>query len=191
MMASIVPPPQPKSRWSATTAPGSDIHHDASGGSSDSNFPFPVSLPPSPHHPEGTFTQRPTSFGARLDLPGQPGTVGGLNSHPADLVSDNPTSPTDSVPMSVSDIHFRHSDTEEQGSREHSSGGLPTHPPLPPAPAQPESYIVQRVLGISTPSPNLPITTLTTPTPTATNFNASPSSGTTSRPSPSSSGRDL
>ncbi|KAJ6587224.1 hypothetical protein DFH09DRAFT_1028471 [Mycena vulgaris] len=191
MMASIVPPPQPKSRWSETTAPSLDVHHDASGGSSDSNnFPFPVSLPPSPHHPEGTFMQAPTSFGTHLGLPGQPSTVGSLNSHPSDLMSETPTSPTDSVPMSVSDIHFRHSDTDEQGGSR-GSGSLPTHPPLPPAPGQAEeSYIVQRVVGMQTPSPSLPTTTLTTSTPTATKFNASPSSSATSRPNPGS-GRGL
>ncbi|KAJ7693304.1 hypothetical protein B0H17DRAFT_1199824 [Mycena rosella] len=197
MMASIVPPPQPKSRWSTTTAPSSDIHHEASSGSSGSNnFPFPVSLPPSPHHPEGTFMPpQPPSFAANLELPAaqrRDGTMSSLNSHPSDLMSEHPTSPTDSVPMSVSDIHFRHSDTDEpNGSRGHSSGGLPTHPPLPAAPSQAEeSYIVQRVVGTPhTPSPRPRTTTLTTPTPTATTFSTSPA--TTFRPSPGSPGRSL
>ncbi|KAJ7134976.1 hypothetical protein C8R43DRAFT_1021708 [Mycena crocata] len=191
-IASIVPSPQPKSRWSTTTAPSSDVHHDASGGSSDSNnFPFPVSLPASPHHPEGTFTDRPSSFGTHLELPGQHSTLSSLNSHPTDLLSENPTSPTDSVPMSVSDIHFRHSDDDQHGSQ-HDSGVLPTHPPLPPTPgqAQDASYIVQRVMGSTTPSPSVGTILLTTPTPTATKFNTGPSSVATSRPSPGS-GRDL
>ncbi|KAJ7495903.1 hypothetical protein B0H11DRAFT_2190182 [Mycena galericulata] len=190
-MASMVPPPQPKSRWSATTAPSSDFHHDPSIGSSgSSHFPFPVSLPASPHHPEGTFTDRPASFGTHLELPGQHGqasTRSSLNAHPTDL-SENLTSPTDSVPMSVSDIHFRHSDGDDpNGSRPQSSGGLPTHPPLPSVPTSSEDtpYIVQRVLGMHTPSSS-PV--LGTPTPTAT-FNTSPGSTTASRPSPGSSGR--
>ncbi|KAJ7497609.1 hypothetical protein FB451DRAFT_1359820 [Mycena latifolia] len=194
MMASIVPPPQPKSRWSTTTGISSDVAPNTSGASSDSNFPFPVSLPPSPHHPEGTFMQQLASFGPSLEVPGQPSTVSSLNSHPSDLISENPTSPTDSVPMSVSDIHFRHSDTDEQdGSRGHSSGGLPTHPPLPNAlaHAQEESYIVQRVVGTPTASPTLTANLLATPTPTAARFNTSPSSGATSRPSPGSPGRGL
>ncbi|KAJ7091115.1 hypothetical protein C8R44DRAFT_719753 [Mycena epipterygia] len=197
-IASIVPPPQPKSRWSATTAPGSDIHTEApssrpetSHNSSDSNFPFPVSLPASPHHPEGTFQPRPTSFGTHLES-GHPSTLNSLNSHPTDLLSDMPTTPTDSVPMSVSDIHFRNSDTDRD--ERHSSAGLPTHPPLPPPPTPGQSddtsFIVQRVLGMHTPSPSLGHNTLLgTPTPTATRFNTNPSpvtTTTTSRPSPDS-----
>ncbi|KAJ6594210.1 hypothetical protein B0H19DRAFT_1246903 [Mycena capillaripes] len=193
-IASLVPPPQLQSRWSATTAPSSDFQHQGSGtgSSSDSNFPFPVSLPPSPHHPEGTFLQPPQSFSARLDLAGQPdSTLSSLNAHPIDLVSDAPTSPTESdVPMSISDIHFRHSDNEDQnGSHRHSA--LPAHPPLPPAPED-TSYIVQRTVGIHTPSPSIGHTFLGSPTPTATRFNTTPSSAaTTSRPSPGSSGGGL
>ncbi|KAJ7647011.1 hypothetical protein FB45DRAFT_186291 [Roridomyces roridus] len=163
-IASIVPPPQPTSRWSATTAPSSDLHRDPSDGSSAS-FPFPVSLPASPHHPEGTFADAPSSFGTRLQLPGQAdengtGTLNSLNAHPADLVSVNITSPTDSVPMSVSDIHFQSSEAED-GEGSHHSSNLPTHPPLPPADEVP--YIVQRVLGLQTPS----TAGFPTPTPTA------------------------
>ncbi|KAJ7077322.1 hypothetical protein B0H15DRAFT_862218 [Mycena belliarum] len=189
-MASIVPPPHPASRWSTTTGLSSEIHH-ASGESSVANFPFPVSLPHSPHHPEGTFMPQQTSFGPTL-APGPPSTIGSLNSHPSDLMS-NPTSPTDSVPMSVSDIHFRHSDSEDHGgSRGRNSGGLPTHPPLPgPGLPREESYIVQRVVGTHTPPPSLPFTTLTTPTPTARQFNFNVTPSTASRPSPSSSGRGL
>ncbi|KAJ7772692.1 hypothetical protein DFH07DRAFT_170627 [Mycena maculata] len=189
-MASLVPPPQPKSRWSNTTAPSSDIQIEGSGASSrSSNFPFPVSLPPSPHHPEGTFMHAPSSFATNLELPGQPGHRSSLNAHPTDLVSENATSPTDSVPMSISDIHFQHTDS---GSGRHSSGGLPTHPPLPPAPSQGEEtpYIVQRVVGMSTPSPTGNIV-LNTPTPTAATFRASPGSAATSRPSPGSSSHGL
>ncbi|KAF7376434.1 hypothetical protein MSAN_00059000 [Mycena sanguinolenta] len=65
-IASLVPPPQPQSRWSATTTPGSELQPD-SNSSSDSNFPFPVSLPPSPHHPEGTFMPPPADICDAID----------------------------------------------------------------------------------------------------------------------------
>ncbi|KAJ7217739.1 hypothetical protein GGX14DRAFT_695804 [Mycena pura] len=192
-MASLVPP-QPKSRWSTTTAPSSDVHNNASGDSSDSNFPFPVSLPASPHHPEGTFMPPPAPIFAPSLEPqaGDPrGTLSSLNAHPADLMSDNPTSPTESVPLSVSDIHFQNSDSDEQnGTHRQGNMGLPSHPPLPPIPSQTEEppYIVQRVVGMHTPSPSIGTTMLGTPTPTATRFKTSPSP---SRPSPGSSGRGL
>jgi len=197
-IASLVPPPQPKSRWSATTAPSSDIQMEGSGSSSASHsFPFPVSLPASPHHPEGTFLP-PPSIGANLGAPERDSAMSSLNALPADLASI-PTSPTDSdLPMSVSDIHFRHSDTEDNGgSRPYSSSGLPAHPPLPPAPSQPVEepqtpYIVQRVVGMQTPSPSVGTFLLGTPTPTAMRFNTNTSSaGTASRPSPGSSSREL
>lgn len=192
-VVSLVPPPQSQSRWSATTAPSSDIQIVGSGTSSSgsNNFPFPVSLPPSPHHPEGTFLQPPPSFAAHMDLPGEPGSAqSSLNAHPADLTHSIPTSPTDSdVPMSISDIHFRHSDNSGIGQ------SLPAHPPLPPPPAQPEeaTLIVQRTVGMHASTPSLGNTMLGTPTPTTTRFNTTPSLGaTTSRPSPGSSpGRGL
>jgi hypothetical protein len=93
------------------------------------------------------------------------------------------------VPMSISDIHFRHSDNSGIGQ------SLPAHPPLPPPPAQPEeaTLIVQRTVGMHASTPSLGNTMLGTPTPTATRFNTTPSPGaTTSRPSPGSSpGRGL
>ncbi|KAJ6500189.1 hypothetical protein C8R47DRAFT_1317469 [Mycena vitilis] len=179
-VASLVPPPQPRSRWSATTAPSSDFQHDASrNGSSDSNFPFPVSLPASPHHPEGTFMQPPPST---ADRPGpHDSMLSSLNAHPTSLLSEIPTSPTDSdVPMSISDIHFRNSDNDEPNGSHRQSTVLPSHPPLPPIPDQQEaSYIVQRTVGA-----------LLTPTPTASRFNTTPSPATI-RQSPGSSGRGL
>ncbi|KAJ6498981.1 hypothetical protein C8R45DRAFT_1210836 [Mycena sanguinolenta] len=187
-IASLVPPPQPQSRWSATTTPGSELQPD-SNSSSDSNFPFPVSLPPSPHHPEGTFMPPPLTFVTQLSgTPLRGSAMSSLNAHPSDLITSIPTSPTESdVPMSISDIHFRQSDSDEQtGNGSH----LPAHPPLPPTPSQaqaPEeiSYIVQRVVG-STPS----LGNTLTPTPTMTRFNTSPVVG-TSPGSSSSPGRGL
>lgn len=192
-IASLVPPPQPRSRWSATTAPSS-LHPERqeSSSSSDSNFPFPVSLPASPHHPEGTFMPPPPPrFVTQSDSPGaqnRRSALSSLNAHPADLLGSMPTSPTDSdVPMSISDIHFQQSDSDEQAGSH-----LPAHPPLPPMAAQPPEeapYIVQRVVGMSS-TPSIG-NTLGTPTPTATRFNTISSS---SRPGPGSSsskGRDL
>ncbi|KAK7005805.1 hypothetical protein R3P38DRAFT_3404531 [Favolaschia claudopus] len=155
-VASLVPPPQPPSRWSLTTAPSSDNHQERqdSNGSSDSNFPFPVSLPPSPHHPEGTFMRPQTTIATQLTLPE------GQQPHPHRA-------------SALSNIHFRQSDSDE-----HAGGGsyLPAHPPLPPVPPPPPEetpYIVQRVVGMhSTPS-----LMLSTPTPTAARFNTTPSPG--------------
>jgi hypothetical protein len=78
-------------------------------------------------------------------------------------------SPTESIPLTVSDIHFRHS---TQSSTSHlpesrrtshrmSSSQRSPHPPLPSPLAAPQTeerpYIVQRILGIQTSSgPNTP-----------------------------------
>lgn len=83
--------------------------------------------------------------------------------------SDSVTSPTDSLPMTVSDIHFRTMDSSsEPGSRRTSSGSqLPPHPPLPgtvtvpggltPVPEllTPPPKIVQKLLGMNQPSGSL------------------------------------
>ncbi|KAF7321814.1 hypothetical protein MKEN_00703300 [Mycena kentingensis (nom. inval.)] len=127
---------QPKSRWSATTAPSSEAFV-ASSDSNSASFPFPTDLPASPHHPEGTFIppQPPPPFlttvvGQQLQE-GSGSTLNSLNAHPSDLNSLSLTSPTDSVPMSVSDVHFRprDSDTPDMGPRQ--TAVLPSHPPLP------------------------------------------------------------
>nr|GAT58542.1 predicted protein [Mycena chlorophos] len=162
---------QPRSRWSTTTAPSSEAHHQTettNGSSSDSAlFPFPVSLPASPHHPTGTFIPPLPMHvpGANRDSSAQSSVS--LNAHPADLVSEGPTSPTDSYPMSVSDIHFRQSDSEEQHGSRQTSG---SHPPLPaplPGPSeqlqQQQSYIVTG--SPETPTPSATLFTMTTGTP--------------------------
>ncbi|KAF8210665.1 hypothetical protein K438DRAFT_1810111 [Mycena galopus ATCC 62051] len=190
-IVSIVPPPQPQSRWSATTAPGSDLQlQESNASSSDSNFPFPVSLPPSPYHPEGTFMPPPPTFATQLSgSHPRESALSSLNAHPTDLFSSIPTSPTDSdLPVSISDdIHFRRSDSEEHH--------LPAHPPLPPMPPQPPEeapFIVQRVVGMHSSTASLG-NTLSTPTPTAARFNTSPSAGSGPGSSPTSNmkGRDL
>lgn len=161
----------PKSRWSNTTVPSTtDQQHESSGSgsgshshsqsqsflslpnSSPASFPFPVSLPASPHHPEG---HRPSPPRPQRD-------------------SQAPISPADSVPMSMSDLHFRHSDSDD-GSDTHPEPdpSLPRHPPLPPRDSASDlatpTYVVQRVFGVSPTTPSFghtrqDSTTLKTPT---------------------------
>lgn len=79
-----------------------------------------------------------------------------LGVHPAGLPDLIP-SPTDSIPLTVSDIHFRHSvqsttsraESRRTSHRLSGSHRVP-HPPLPSPPAQQvehRPYIVQRLLG--------------------------------------------
>ncbi|KAF9241837.1 hypothetical protein BU15DRAFT_73177 [Melanogaster broomeanus] len=123
-------------------------------------FPFPITIPPSTYmpHPFNTSSSPPppsTPPTARqhLRVP-QPS--------PHDLPSLPPNSPTESVPFSVSDIHFRHSFSDYAGvdsRRTSAASGLPPHPPLPhldgsgsqlspPVYTPPPPYVVQRVLGL-------------------------------------------
>ncbi|KAF9073618.1 hypothetical protein BDP27DRAFT_1260199 [Rhodocollybia butyracea] len=161
-----------KSRWSTTTGTGTDpdSHNPrqqssesqtsgASGASASSNFPFPVSLPASPHHPEGFKPSPPT-------VSVEPPRHLDVSPHPFEM-SPNPTSPSDSVPMSISDLHFRHSDSENEELVLHPAIGpsshLPPHPPLPssvpPTPTFPPPNAAQRATpptssaeALSTPS---------------------------------------
>ncbi|KAH7888925.1 hypothetical protein F5I97DRAFT_1925473 [Phlebopus sp. FC_14] len=128
-----------------------------------SPFPFPVTIPPSLHipHPFNAVHERQTSPSPsplsesiqsvqRLQVP-QPS--------PRETASAA-NSPTESVPFSVSDIHFRHSvsDYAEVDSRRASdASNLPPHPPLPHRDGSqpgtpftpPPPYVVQRVLGMT------------------------------------------
>ncbi|GBE80613.1 hypothetical protein SCP_0303280 [Sparassis crispa] len=105
-------------------------------------LPEPLTIPPdSPHEP-----RQPESHSAGL-LP----------------------SPTDSIPLTVSDIHFRHStySSSSIGTESRRTSGVrnsgshrPPHPPLPSVPASPTApvhsrtqsqvrpYIVQRLMGL-------------------------------------------
>ncbi|KAJ4493763.1 hypothetical protein C8J55DRAFT_485130 [Lentinula edodes] len=141
-----------KSRWSATTGTDLGSHNlrqessdsQNSGGSTSSpssNFPFPVSLPASPHHPEGFKPSPPVtpSLGTYQTL-----APGRLNIHPHPFgIAMNPASPSDSVPISISDLHFRHSDSENDelitDSTADPGSHLPPHPPLPSIPPTPTS----------------------------------------------------
>lgn len=143
-----------QSRWSNTAT---ELSRHGSVGPPRSvfsgNFPYPVSLPTSAHHPEGHVrperisisTQRVSQL-RRESTDGPPPT----RVHPF-----LPISPADSVPISLSEIQFRRSSTES-----HSTGSpIPPHPPLPgresgienenptTPPLSTPNLIVQRVLG--------------------------------------------
>ena len=89
--------------------------------------------------------------------------------HP--MMSELP-SPTESIPMTVSDIHFRHSVhsssshiSESRRTSHRISNPQRVHPPLPTPPVPVERpYIVQRILGIQTGSgPSTPFGSPTAP----------------------------
>lgn len=163
-----------KSRWSNTTVPSlkskSSTHGNGSSGndSSDSSrkvsslelqplrqsSTFPtvrVSIPPSAHHTMGSNRRFRTSGST------QTGDI--LHVHPFEGLE----SPTESAPMSVSELRFRQSVEEESmgivNSRRTTDSSLvfvsSSHPPLPtrpdefvPRPFDP-SILVNRVLGLS------------------------------------------
>ncbi|KAG6849640.1 hypothetical protein H0H93_006644 [Arthromyces matolae] len=83
-------------------------------------FPFPISLPPSPHHPEGHIPSRINTLHQVSDR------------HVIQALRLSAFgSPTDSVPTSVTERRLRHSgSTADSGTAAHSSQ-LPPHPPLP------------------------------------------------------------
>ncbi|KAG6335696.1 hypothetical protein ID866_3402 [Astraeus odoratus] len=128
-------------------------------------FPFPVSIPPSVHLPH-PFNA--VAVEERSPSPARSPSLQSPVEHPrvfVDPPEDSPTSyahsPTESVPFSVSDIHFRHSFSDYtaiDSRRTSENSGLPPHPPLPhhdgshsatPTYTPPPPYIVQRVLGMA------------------------------------------
>lgn len=170
-----------KSRWSATTtfsnvqtAPRAErtsgtqsvtfnvppTSSTSSIAQQSTSFPFPVSMPTSSHYPQSSTAPRGPRRPSILQTPSLsvPST-----SHYSEGGS---VSPTDSVPMSVSDIHFRQMDGSDSGSRRTSTGSrlLPSHPPLPltplpptPTPEMPSTpFIVQKLLGIQPSGPSTP-----------------------------------
>ncbi|KAK0462598.1 uncharacterized protein EV420DRAFT_1735277 [Desarmillaria tabescens] len=129
---------QPASRWSSTTAPSSHGHALESSSPSSTTFPFPVSLPASSHHPTGHRLSPPPTLPTVPD--DQLESTARIHRHPLSELA--PLSPADSVPLSVSDLHFRQSVSDEAGERRPRSNGslpalpmnmslLPRHPPLP------------------------------------------------------------
>ncbi|KDR67573.1 hypothetical protein GALMADRAFT_130366 [Galerina marginata CBS 339.88] len=157
---------EPKSRWSNTTVPSVATNpaapaNESSGESQmmsrsearsttdSSTFPIQVqvNIPPSPHHIMDSYPQRRSRASGLT----QSGDL--LHVHPP---MENLESPTDSIPMSVSDLHFRHSDSEENPSSRRTTEGSTAHPPLPGSPSADEfrprpfdpSILVSRVLGM-------------------------------------------
>ncbi|KAF8840701.1 hypothetical protein BDN67DRAFT_968142 [Paxillus ammoniavirescens] len=128
-----------------------------------SPFPFPVTIPPSTHMPH-PFNVVPERYTPPSPPPPVPSHISHQFLQVRQFSPHEPISPvnslTESVPFSVSDIHFRHSfsDYAEVDSRRGSAAStLPPHPPLPhhggsqpssPAYSPPPPYVVQRVLGL-------------------------------------------
>jgi hypothetical protein len=149
-----LPLPRLQTRWSTSAT---DLSRNASFGPPRSvfsgSFPYPVSVAASPESdvpPENiaiSTQQIPQQIHTDSDSPMQ---------HPL-----MPSSPADSIPISVSEIQFRRSSTSSRST----NSPLPPHPPLPgretgfesgdlvaPALSTP-NLIVQRVLGQTTATP--------------------------------------
>lgn len=153
----IGPPSDNSNGYSFPSAPTTNTQGSAP-------FPFSVAIPPSRHMPHPfnviSLEQSPSPTSTFLS-PGVANEPRARADASSDTPSGDPHSPTESVPFSVSDIYFRHSfsDSNPLDSRRTSANsGLPPHPPLPhredsdavpPLPAPPPPYIVQRVLGMT------------------------------------------
>ena len=125
-----------------------------------SPFLFPITIPPSSHiaHPPDHVPERHITPSPSRTESDQYLQIPRIASPELPLTPAN--SPTESVPFSVSDIHFRHSFSDQAGldsQRASVSSVLPPHPPLPhfdgshasiPTYSPPPPYIVQRVLGL-------------------------------------------
>ncbi|KAL0072327.1 hypothetical protein AAF712_000090 [Marasmius tenuissimus] len=126
-----------RSRWSNTT-PSSHVPQDSSvssPSSPSSSFPFPVSLPASPYHPEGHKPSRPPSPALESVPRNITRSLPGVTVPPPDSTV---ISPVESVPMSISD-HLRQSDSDDASEHVIRRRGshLPPHPPLPSLPPTP------------------------------------------------------
>ncbi|KAF8557683.1 hypothetical protein OG21DRAFT_1505182 [Imleria badia] len=149
----------PSDNSGAPTAPSAPTTHTQRS----SPFPFPITIPPSTHiappavHvPERHITPSPPQ--TPPSKPDQYLQVPQIA--PPEIALSPASSPTESVPFSVSEIHFRHSFsdyTSLNSQRASVSSVLPPHPPLPhrdgsqastPTYSPPPPYIVQRVLGL-------------------------------------------
>lgn len=175
-----MPGSEPKSRWSNVTTSESFGASSASGVTNESSssgksrrgipslpdrstgsstFPIAVrvTFPPSPHHI--TDIHSPTRPYRRSEMSGVSDNL--LHTHPH---LESIDSPTDSIPMSVSDLHFRHSDDEDGPHSRRVTGssvmnapqGQPGHPPLPGSSSADDrirpfdpSILVSRVLALS------------------------------------------
>ena len=136
--SSILPRPPPRAaRPHTQSGPPLHVHTE---------FDEPQQLPRS----VSVTTAPPTSA-----LSG--GRVPHIVIHPSSFLRAHPrtssvVSPTESVPVTVSDIHFRHSSDDEQGEAEsrRASAGPPPHPPLPQR-SYTSPFIMHKLFG--TPAP--------------------------------------
>lgn len=147
----------PSDKSNPHSSPSAPATHTTHG----SSFPFPITIPPSSHmpHPFNIDYQREELQSISPPRPPSPPVPQQAQAPPeprhSGLRSDatSPTSPTESVPFSVSDVYFRHSYsdyTDIDSRRESAVSTLPPHPPLPSSqPNTPPPYIVQRVLGMT------------------------------------------
>ncbi|KAG6828003.1 hypothetical protein H0H92_009695 [Tricholoma furcatifolium] len=128
-----------QSRWSETASQATGLSRNPSSNVSvsivspssgpTSYFPYPISLPPSPHHPEGHIPSRvdPSILAPRGPRPAE--------RYPARALRLSAfASPTDSVPISVRERVLRHSGSTEGSGNLGNSSQLPPHPPLPDMP---------------------------------------------------------
>ncbi|KAI0066195.1 hypothetical protein BV25DRAFT_1515950 [Artomyces pyxidatus] len=122
---------------------------------SGSPQPEPEPEPPTPHSPPTLHVQ--TQFRA---LPSMiPRTISATSpstsppsAYPLLRLRPPAASPTESVPVTVSDIHFRHSASEEEEEEEEDPTGRrdsarPPHPPLPGGRGYASPFIMQKLLG--------------------------------------------
>ncbi|KAG6919331.1 hypothetical protein DXG01_006877 [Tephrocybe rancida] len=128
--------PAERSRWSSSVSQTTGLSHSGSSNASIavtspasgpiSSFPYPTSLPSSPYHPEGHISSRSgPSAPSQID-------VQQLNRYPARILRLSAFgSPTDSVPISVSERRLRHSGSTGNSGNGANSSQLPPHPPLP------------------------------------------------------------
>ncbi|KAG2154362.1 uncharacterized protein EDB93DRAFT_1320066 [Suillus bovinus] len=156
------PNDSPSDKSNAHSSPSAPATHTTHG----SSFPFPITIPPSTHmpHPFNINYQRESDH-EELSPPPPPSPpvprqaqVPEIRHSGLPSDANAPTSPTESVPFSVSDIYFRHSYSDYNdidSRRESAASTLPPHPPLPsPQPNTPPPYIVQRVLGMTPVTPH-------------------------------------
>ena len=183
----------PSDNSDAHTAPSAPTTHTQRS----SPFLFPITIPPSTHIAPPTAPPA-EHVPERHITPSPPHTPSsGPDQYlqvpqiaPPEIAVSPANSPTESVPFSVSDIHFRHSFsdyTSLNSQRASVSSVLPPHPPLPhldgsqastPTYSPPPPYIVQRVLGLplSPLSAVSPFAFTTTPRITTGNPTNTPSS---------------
>ena len=154
-----------RSRWSAATSPIRDTSAPGPELPSASHSSIIFNEPPLPARPQGPRSplqpfnspRYSQTFGTDRTRPQRTSTL----SIPQEQLSPMEVSPTDSVPMTVSDIYFRRLVDSEGASRRTSTASQLMSPP-PPLPSTSQSLpdtprtplIVQKLLGMSTSSPS-------------------------------------